>query len=77
MTPQEEEKLWRDRFVAINLVRIGGTVLALVGLYVSWADPARDGWAIVAGLALAIAGLAISFGGPAWLAKKWRTPPGK
>ena len=76
MTPQEEQNLWRNRFIALNLVRIGGTIVVLIGLYISWTDAVRPGGAIVPGLALALAGLAVSFGGPMWLARKWRTPPG-
>jgi hypothetical protein len=76
MTPQEDEKLWRDRFVAINLVRIGGTIIVLIGLYISQTDAVREGGVMIPGLALAVAGLVISFGGPKYLARKWRTPPG-
>jgi hypothetical protein len=72
MTPQEEEHLWRNRFVMINLVRIGGTIVALVGLYIS-----VQGGAMIPGLALAVAGVVASFAGPKWLARKWRTPPGQ
>ena len=32
MTPQDDETLWRNRFIAINLVRIGGTIVVLLGL---------------------------------------------
>ena len=32
MTPQEEETLWRNRFILINLVRIGGTIVVLLAL---------------------------------------------
>jgi len=76
MTPKEQEDLWRKRFIAINMVRIGGTVVALLGLYISQTGAARDGGAMIPGLALAIVGLVISFGGPKWLTRKWRTPPG-
>jgi hypothetical protein len=73
MTP--EEKMWRDRFIAINLVRIGGTIIVLFGLYISQLDAGRPGSAMIAGLGLAILGLVAAFGGPKWLARKWRTPP--
>jgi len=73
MTP--EEKVWRDRFILINLVRIGGTIIVLVGLYISQSDAVRQGGATIPGLALAIVGLIVAFGGPQWLARKWRTPP--
>jgi uncharacterized membrane protein YdjX (TVP38/TMEM64 family) len=73
MTP--EEKLWRDRFIAINIVRIGGTIVVLFGLYISQTDAVRPGGAVVLGLAIAIFGLIAAFVGPIWLARKWRTPP--
>ena len=76
MTPQEQEDLWRKRFIAINVVRIGGTIVALLGLYISQTGGVREGGAMIPGLALAIVGLVISFGGPKWLTRKWRTPPG-
>ena len=75
MTPQEQEDLWRKRFVAVNMVRIGGTIVVLVGLYISQTDAVREGGAVIPGLALAVVGLVASFGGPKWLARKWRTPP--
>jgi hypothetical protein len=74
MTP--EEKIWRDRFVAINLVRIGGTIVVLFGLVLSQTDRIVEGGAMIPGLAIAIAGLIVSFVGPKRLAHKWRTPPG-
>lgn len=68
---------WRNRFIAINLVRIGGTLLVLIGLLAWQTDWLREeGW-ISLGLPLALVGLMISFGGPRWLAAKWRTPPGR
>jgi len=79
MTPEPppSETMWRNRFIAINLVRIGGTLLVLVGLLAWQTDWLREeGW-IGLGLPLALVGLLISFGGPRWLAAKWRTPPGR
>jgi hypothetical protein len=69
--------MWRNRFIAINLVRIGGTLLVLIGLLAWQTDWLREeGW-IGLGLPLALVGLLISFGGPRWLAARWRTPPGQ
>lgn len=79
MTPEPppSETTWRNRFIAINLVRIGGTLLVLIGLLAWQTDWLREeGW-IGVGLPLALVGLVISFGGPRWLAAKWRTPPGR
>jgi len=76
MSPQEEETLWRNRFIAINLVRIGGTLLVLAALLLWQSDTFVAGGSVL-GLPLALIGLAISFAGPKWLARKWRTPPGR
>lgn len=76
MTPSEDEALWRNRFITINLVRIGGTAVVLFGLVVLNGDLVQEGGSIALGVPLAFIGLAISFGGPKWLSKKWRTPPG-
>jgi hypothetical protein len=76
MTPQDDETLWRNRFIAINLVRIGGTVVVLIGLAIWYGDILVEGGTIAVGLPLALAGLVVSFWGPKWLAARWRTPPG-
>ncbi len=77
MTPKDDDTIWRNRFIAINLVRIGGTIVVLVGLYISQTDALRPGGVLIPGMALALLGLVVSFAGPGWLAKRWRTPPGQ
>jgi protein-S-isoprenylcysteine O-methyltransferase Ste14 len=76
MTPQDDESVWRDRFIAINLVRIGGTLVVLLALAIWYSDLLVQGGSIVVGLPLALAGLVVSFWGPKWLAARWKTPPG-
>jgi hypothetical protein len=76
MTPQEDEALWRNRFIAINLVRIGGTLVVMLALAIWYTDILVEGGTLVIGLPLALAGLAVSFWGPKWLVARWRTPPG-
>jgi hypothetical protein len=75
MTP--DEKMWRDRFVMMNLVRIGGTIVVLLGLAIWYGDLLVEGGSMAVGLPLAMGGLVVSFGGPQWLSRKWRTPPGQ
>lgn len=75
MTP-DDDTLWRNRFIAINLVRIGGTIVVLIALAIWNSDLIVQGGSIVIGLPLALAGLVVSFWGPKWLAARWRTPPG-
>ena len=71
----DEERVWRNRFIALNLVRIGGTIMVLASLLLWQSDTFVEGGSIV-GLPLALAGLVASFAGPKWLAHKWRSPPG-
>jgi hypothetical protein len=76
MTPEDDEALWRNRFIAINLVRIGGTVVVLIGLAIWYSDTLVEGGSMAIGLPMALAGLVVSFWGPKRLAARWRTPPG-
>lgn len=76
MTPQDDVTVWRNRFIAINLVRIGGTVIVLFGLAIWHSDLLVQGGSMAVGLPLALAGLVASFWGPKVLAARWRTPPG-
>ena len=76
MTPQDDESLWRDRFIIVNLVRIGATIVALFGLALWQSDVIVERGSIL-GLPIALAGVAVSFLGPKWLARHWRTPPGQ
>ena len=76
MTPQEDEKLWRDRFITLNLLRIGATLVVLLGLAIWYSDFVVEGGSIVLGLPIALIGLYVSFWGPKWLVRRWRTPPG-
>lgn len=70
-----DEATWRNRFILLNLIRIGGTIVVLVGLLIWHSDLYRQGGAMAVGLPLALIGLAISFGAPVVLARKWKTPP--
>jgi protein-S-isoprenylcysteine O-methyltransferase Ste14 len=76
MTPQDEETLWRNRFIAVNMLRIGATIVVLIALAIWYTDLLVPGGSIVVGLPLALAGLIVSFWGPKWLARRWKTPPG-
>ncbi len=79
MTPDPrrpvDEATWRNRFILVNLTRIGGTLVVLIGLAIWHSDWIQPGGSI-AGLPLALVGLLISFGGPQLLARKWKSPPG-
>lgn len=75
MTGQDDNAVWRNRFILMNLVRIGATALVLFSLVLWQSDIFVEGGSIV-GLPLALVGLAGSFLAPRWLARRWRTPPG-
>ena len=74
MTPQDDESVWRNRFIMINLVRIGATIVVLFALALWQSDMIVEGGSIL-GLPLALAALIVSFWGPKWLAARWKTPP--
>ena len=68
---RDDDALWRSRFILVNLVRIGGTVLVLFALALWQSDLIVEG-GTVAGFPIAIIGLVISFWGPKALAARWR-----
>ena len=74
MNPSDD--IWRNRFITINLVRIGGTILVLFALALWQSDLiVEDGSPL--GFPLALVGLAISFWGPIHLSRKWRRQDGR
>jgi hypothetical protein len=75
MTPPDES-VWRDRFIQINMTRIGGTLVVLLGLIVWQTDIFTPGGSII-GFPLAILGLIASFGGPIWLSRRWKRRDGR
>lgn len=74
MTQKEDEALWRSRFILLNLARIGGTIVVLIGLFIWQTGFIRAGGSVEIGLPLTLIGLFVSFGAPRYLARKWRTP---
>jgi hypothetical protein len=74
MTDQNDEALWRNRFIMINLLRIGGTLVVLFALALWQSDLIVQGGTVL-GFPLALIGLVVSFWGPVWLTRRWRQPP--
>ena len=74
MTPEQQHAQWRNRFILMNLVRIGGTVMVLLSILLWQSDTFVEGGSIL-GFPLAMIGLVISFFAPKYLARRWRTPP--
>ncbi len=76
MTPQDNDDLWRNRFIAVNMVRIAGAALALLGCAVWQTDLLVPNGSII-GLPLALAGVVASFQGPVWLSRHWKRQDGR
>lgn len=74
MTDPNDETMWRNRFIMMNLIRIGATIVVLLALLLWQSDVFVEGGTIV-GLPIALAALVVSFFGPKWIAGRWRTPP--
>ena len=75
--PPVDEATWRNRFIMVNLARIGATIVALIGLAIWHSDFVRPGGAVEIGLPMAVIGVIASFVAPRMLVSKWRTPPGQ
>ena len=69
-----DDVVWRNRFIQLQLLRIGGTLVVLFALLLWQSDLIIEGGTVI-GLPLALAGLAASFFGPKWLAGRWLRPP--
>lgn len=74
MNEPTDVAMWRNRFIMIQLVRIGATVLVLLALLLWQSDVFVEGGTII-GFPLALIALAASFLAPRWLVRRWRTPP--
>ena len=72
-----DEATWRNRFILLNLTRIGATIFVLIGLLIWHSDWLQPGGSMAIGLPMALVGLVASFGAPKLLAQRWRTPPGQ
>ena len=76
MTPVDDAT-WRNRFITVQLTRIGGTAIVMLGLYIWYGDLVAEGGTIVLGLPLALIGLVTSFWGPVHLSRRWRRLDGR
>ncbi len=73
MTPDERLRLERQRFAVLSAMRAAGVVVMLLGLWIWFGGMLAAGETI--GPAIFILGLVESMVVPAWLARRWRTPP--
>jgi hypothetical protein len=72
MTPQDET-LWRNRFIAVNMMRIGATLVVLLGLAIWQSDLVVEGGSPL-GIPITFIALITSFWGPIYLNRRWQTP---
>jgi hypothetical protein len=74
MTPEDPETLWRNRFIAVNMMRIGATLVVLLGLAIWQTDLIVAGGSWL-GAPIAFIALIVSFWGPIYLSRRWGRPP--
>ena len=67
----DQDKLARNRFVVLNLVRLAGLAAVLIGIAIGYGRIAAPEW--LAWL-LAGAGIAGFFWAPNFVGRDWRTP---
>ena len=72
MDNRDGDEAARNRWLVINLVRVAGVAIVLVGLLVVRQVIPEPAWA---GYTILAVGLADVFLVPLLLARKWRTPP--
>ena len=71
MDDQPDDRQALNRWMAIQAARVGGVVLAILGLLIGEGRVAGPAWL---GYAMLVAGLAVIFVVPLKLARKWRSP---
>jgi hypothetical protein len=77
MTSPNDDDLWRNRFIIVNIVRIGAAAVALLGCAVWYTSLLVPNGDPVIGLPLALIGLVVSFLGPKWLSRYWKRQDGR
>ena len=75
MTPDEEERRARSRYVVISACHIGGTMIALFGLVIWQGNVLRAGGWPSLGIGLFVIGAIEALLVPKLLARRWRSPP--
>ena len=75
MTRDEQDRLARSRVAMLSAARAAGVVMMLLGMWIWWGDPIREGGYPPVGLPLFVLGFAVSLILPQRLARHWRTPP--
>lgn len=71
---QADDATWRNRFLVMNLIRIGATAGVIASLLLWQSDVFVHGGSIL-GLPLGLIFLVISFFGPKLYAARFREPP--
>lgn len=69
-----DDDVWKRRFLLLTFIRLGGTVLVLLGLLVGFSDVFTPGGNRLLGLLIMGAGLAELAVLPRLLRKGWRQP---
>lgn len=76
MNEPVSDATWRNRFIIVNLVQIGGTLVVLFGLLLWQSDLIVEGGTIF-GFVIALVGLFVSFFGRRLLARHWKRQSGR
>ena len=69
-----DESVWKKRFLLIMLVRLGGTLIALLGMAIAFGDLVETGGSPILGFALVTVGLVDMTLVPRMLSRRWREP---
>ena len=75
LSPEDRERLAKSRWQSLQLFRLVGLVLMLLGLLVWASDLLREGGLPALGIPIFVLGAFNALILPILLARRWRTPP--
>lgn len=67
----DDERLWRNRFLAYSAVRLGGLAIFFLGLAIAYSDLLREGGWPQVGAVIAVMGVIDALFAPRLLKKLW------
>ncbi len=70
----DEDRMWRRRFLVMNLARLSGVLMVLLGLAITFGDLVTPGGSKLIGSLVIAAGMTDMILAPMLLRKAWRHP---
>ena len=75
MTPEDRERLAKSRFQTLQLLRLTGIIVMIIGMWIWAGDILREGGWPTLGIPVFALGLFEALVLPTILAQRWKSPP--